>query len=94
MNLLYKSLQLSTICGQAQFSLLFHASLECSESGVQALLSAGADPSLRSPGAGSTVLQLMMKRDQTAMAQACLDRLPEASRRGFVNSCSNNGNIP
>merc|ERR1712018_747496 len=71
---------------EADFTLLFHASIENNPVALQLLLEKGADPR-KSNNRGTNVLMLMMKRSQLEMSDMCLAKLPnESERKAFVNS--------
>jgi len=71
---------------EADFTLLFHASIENNPVALQLLLEKGADPR-RANNRGTNVLMLMMKRSQLEMADLCLSKISsENEKRAFVNS--------
>ena len=59
---------------EADFTLLFHASIENNPVALQLLLEKGADPR-RANNRGTNVLMLMMKRSQLEMAESCLSKV-------------------
>jgi len=76
----------------AEFNLLFHASIEGSLPAVKALVELGVDP-LRTNKKQINVLHLMAKRNQVEMARRCLEavRADPARAINFVNNSSNIG---
>jgi len=70
----------------AEFTLLFHASVENNPVALQLLLTKGADPR-RANNVGTNVLMLMMRRSQLDMAEFCLSKITsEDEKRSFVNA--------
>ena len=59
---------------EADFTLLFHASIENNPVALQLLLEKGADPR-RSNNRGTNVLMLIMKRSQLEMAELCMSKV-------------------
>ena len=59
---------------QADFSLLFHASVGNNKVAVEKLLQAGADPTL-SNLKGTNVFMMFVKRGQIEMAEMCLAKV-------------------
>lgn len=74
----------------ADFSLLFHASVGNNKVAVEKLLEAGADPSLQNLN-GTTVFVLFVKRSQIEMMDMCLAKIPKEKRAAVLNSSSNSG---
>merc|ERR1712027_6058 len=74
----------------ADFSLLFHASLANNKVAVHLLIEAGADPTL-SNIKGTNVFMLFAKRGQIEMAEMCLAKVPQDKRKAVVNSTTNSG---
>ena len=59
---------------QADFSLLFHASVGNNKVAVEKLLEAGADPTLTNLK-GTNVFMMFVKRGQLEMADMCLAKV-------------------
>ena len=78
---------------QADFSLLFHASVGNNLVAVEKLLEAGADPSLQNLN-GTNVFVLFVKRSQIEMADMCLAKVPEEKRAAVLNASSTSGWTP
>ena len=74
----------------ADFSLLFHASLANNKVAVQLLLEAGADPTI-SNIRGTNVFMLFAKRGQVEMAEMCLAKVPKDKRAAVVNFTTASG---
>ena len=74
----------------ADFTLLFHASIINNKAAVRLLLEAGADPTLANIR-GTNVFMLFAKRGQIEMADACLARVPKEKRSAVVNSITTSG---
>jgi hypothetical protein len=68
----------------AEFTLLFHASVENCPEAVDWLLEAGADPTVTNYR-GTCVLHLMAKRGQLTCAENCFAKVPEDMRFCFIN---------
>lgn len=70
----------------ADFTLLFHASIENNPVALQLLLENGADPR-KANNRGTNVLMLLMKRGQLEMAESCMSKIPnDNEKRAFVNA--------
>ena len=69
----------------ADFILLFHASINNNSAAVDLLLKAGADPSLANIK-GTNTFMLFAKRGQIHMAEACLAKVPKEKRKATVNA--------
>lgn len=74
----------------ADFTLLFHASIINNRVAVHLLLEAGANPTLANIR-GANVFMLFAKRGQIEMAEACLARVPKDKRSAIVNSITTSG---
>ena len=74
----------------ADFSLLFHASLANNKVAVQLLLEAGANPTLANIK-GTNVFMLFAKRGQIELAEMCLAKVPKEKKRDVVNSVTTSG---
>ena len=71
---------------QADFTLLFHASVENNPMAFQLVLDNGGDPVIAN-NRGTNVLMIIMKRSQIDMADMCLAKIDDEERaREFVNS--------
>ena len=75
---------------EADFSLLFHASVSNNRVALHLLLEAGADPTL-SNNRGTNVFMLFAKRGQVEMADMCLAKVPKDRRVAVVNSITTSG---
>ena len=75
---------------EADFSLLFHASLANNRVALHLLLEAGADPT-QSNIRGTNVFMLFAKRGQVEMADMCLAKVPKDRRVAVVNSTTTSG---
>ena len=75
---------------EADFSLLFHASIANNIVALHHLLEAGADPTL-SNIKGTNVFMLLVKRGQVEMAEMCLSKVPKNKRVATVNSITTSG---
>ena len=78
---------------QADFSLLFHASVGNNKVAVEKLLAAGADPTLQNLK-GTNVFMLFVKRSQIEMADMCLAKVPKEKRADVLNASSTSGWTP
>ena len=76
---------------QGNFSLLFHASIDDNLEAFSLLISAGADPTWINQS-GTTVLKLIVKRNQLEMAKLCITNLNDNETKAFVNHASQSGN--
>ena len=74
---------------EADFTLLFHASIENNPVAVQLLLEKGADPR-RANNRGTNVLMLMMKRSQIEMAELCMSKVPNGILLTNLVTCLKN----
>ena len=74
----------------ADFTLLFHASIINNSAAVQLLLKAGADPTLTNIK-GTNAFMLFAKRGQIQMAEACLAQVPKDKRGATVNAATVSG---
>ena len=76
---------------EADFTLMFHASIENNPVALQLLLDKGADPR-KANNRGTNALMLMMKRSQLEMSDMCMAKLPSNSeRKAFINSTTEPG---
>ena len=75
---------------EADFSLLFHASLANNKVAVHLLLEARADPTLANIR-GTDVFMLFAKRGQIELAEMCLAKVPKEKRSDVVNSITTSG---
>merc|ERR1712018_29518 len=76
---------------EADFTLMFHASIENDPVALQLLLDKGADPR-KANNRGTNALMLMMKRSQLEMSEMCMSKLPnDSERKAFVNSTTEPG---
>ena len=75
---------------EADFSLLFHASIANNMVALHLLLEAGADPTLANIK-GTNVFMLFAKRGQVEMADMCLAKVPKVRRVDVVNSTTTSG---
>lgn len=70
---------------QADFTLLFHASVENNPVAFQLILDNGGDPVIAN-NRGTNVLMIIMKRSQVDMAVMCVAKIADEERaREFVN---------
>ena len=74
----------------ADFTLLFHASIINNTVAVHLLLEAGADPTLANIR-GTDVFMLFAKRGQIELAEMCLAKVPKEKRSDVVNSITTSG---
>ena len=74
----------------ADFSLLFHASLANNRVAVHLLLEAGADPTLANIK-GTNVFMLFAKRGQTELAEMCLAKVQKDERSKIPNAITTSG---
>ena len=74
----------------ADFSLLFHASLANNRVAVHLLLEAGADPTLANIK-GTNVFMLFAKRGQTELAEMCLGKVHKDERSKIANAITTSG---
>ena len=74
----------------ADFSLLFHASLANNRVAVHLLLEAGADPTLANIK-GTNVFMLFAKRGQTELAEMCLAKVQKDERSKIANAITTSG---
>lgn len=77
----------------AEFTILFHASLENSLVGFKALVKKGADPK-KANKYGTTVLSLMVKRGQMDMMEFAVKGMSQEDLKKFVNCRSTSGWTP
>ena len=75
---------------EADFTLLFHASIINNLVAVHLLLKSGADPTLANIR-GANVFMLFAKRGQIEMAEACLAKVQKDKRSAIVNSITTSG---
>ena len=75
---------------EADFTLLFHASIINNLVAVHLLLKSGADPTLANIR-GTNVFMLFAKRGQVQMAEVSLSQVPEDRREAAVNATTASG---
>ena len=78
------------ITRDAEFSILFHASIENSFAGFKVLLECGANPAWANKY-GVTVLQLCAKRNQIEMMNLAVKNMTEEEKVQVANSKSKSG---
>lgn len=73
------------------FSPLFHASIANNAEAFEILIQHGANPAWKNKF-GTSVLKLIIKRNQVGMAKTCIESLdPSSVRKSFVNQSQSSG---
>ena len=73
------------------FSLLFHAVMNYNKEAFELLLDRGADPTVAN-NKGTTVLDLLMKRNLVDWADICVKNMTAEQKAKFVNNSKNGKN--